>query len=104
MKLVPLDQLPEGARRIHLGYLENALAPRGVFRPDGNFEKESLAGSIYDSVRMTAESWSNPEYADSRPASEVAEELILQMEVQMGHVAQKLREWAANQAPDHTTT
>lgn len=64
--LKPGEPIPEGAKRIHLYRFENMLRPRG-----GVAQKESLSLIIAEQLQTYFESWTDPEYGDSRPRGEV---------------------------------
>jgi hypothetical protein len=60
MKLVPADQIPPGAQRIHIGSFRTALNPR-----KGPCEKESLGLTIFERLMGAYEHWQNPDYSDN---------------------------------------
>jgi len=56
-----LDEIPEGAKRIHLYSFDNLLRPRG-----GLAQKESLSFYIIERLKDCFESWTDKKYGDSK--------------------------------------
>lgn len=66
---VPLNEIPEGAQKIHLYNFDNILRPRG------SMEKESIGISLYEKFMVEYEHWTNPEYGDKRSPQEVVQKI-----------------------------
>jgi hypothetical protein len=53
------DDLPKGAVRVHLYNSKNVLMPRG------SMKKESIGLYLYDVLKGSYESWTDPKYGDN---------------------------------------
>lgn len=67
--LEKLDKLPEGAKQIHFGIMDNA------FRPRGTLQKNSLSSYLYEKLVGEFKYWTDPKYEDRKEAKEVIEQL-----------------------------
>jgi len=65
MKLTPIDELPEGAVRVHM------YNHKDVLRPRGHMQKESIAEYLLDRLLSSYESWTDGEFGDNPEVTEL---------------------------------
>lgn len=68
--LTPVESLPPGAQRIHMGNIESTFCPRGTL------EKESMSEYLLERLESLLDYWTRPEYADSLPRPEAVSALV----------------------------
>ena len=66
MQLVKVDELPEGAVPIHLGFVQT------VWRPRGSLNKNSVSADLVERLQALQDSWTDPEYGDCLDPAEAA--------------------------------